>query len=81
MTGVSGLFAIHACAGHTMNFELITSPESECICKQNTNWKSLTFNMHSEFTALHGALQDFTNLKQKVEQIKISEKKKIIKLA
>ena len=35
------------------NFEFIVSLAiNSCICKQNTNWKSLTFNMQSEFTAL-----------------------------
>ena len=44
----------------------------ECIYQQNTNWKSLTpFNIQSEFTALHSATHDFTNLKQEIEQIRI----------
>ena len=29
------------------------------------------FNTQSEFTALHGAMHDFTNLKEKFEQKKI----------
>ena len=50
------------------NFEAIVSQASACICKQNTKWKSLTFNMQFEFTALLGANHDFTSLKQELEQ-------------
>ena len=64
------------------NFEFIVLPAYACICKQNTNSRSLDFNMQPEFTALHGEIRGFLNSKQEFEQIRIFKiNKYIIKMA
>ena len=60
------------------NFKFIISTTSGYICKQTTN----PFNEKTEFAALHGAIHDLKNLKQKFEQTKILKLYKyIIKMA